>query len=163
MIQIVINGRPVRTDAERDMPLLWLLRDELALTGTKYGCGAGQCGACSVLVDDAPALSCRLPLSACAGRRITTIEGLSDGEHLHPVQRAWLDAQVPQCGYCQPGIIMQVAGLLATTPQPTDAQIDEAVFNLCRCGTYARIRPAVHAAARALAQAQPQAPARPPR
>lgn len=158
MTELAINERHVRTDAERDMPLLWLLRDELKLTGTKYGCGAGQCGACSVLVDDAPVLSCRVTVSACAGRRVTTIEGLSASDRPHPVQQAWLDAQVPQCGYCQPGIIMQVAGLLAAVSQPTDAQIDDAVSNLCRCGTYSRIRPAVHAAARLLAQATGKSP-----
>jgi isoquinoline 1-oxidoreductase subunit alpha len=148
MIEITINGKAVRTDAEATMPLLWLLRDELRLHGTKYGCGIGVCGACTVLLDAKPANACRTTLQSASGRQVTTIEGLAPDGRLHAVQQAWLDAQVPQCGYCQPGIIMQVVGLLAAHPEPTDTHIDEAVTNICRCGTYPRVRPAILAAIR---------------
>jgi isoquinoline 1-oxidoreductase alpha subunit len=126
-----------------------VLRDVIGLMGTKYGCGIAQCGACTVHVDGVPTRSCSLPLSAVADRRITTIEGLAVNGSLHQVQQAWLDHDVPQCGYCQSGMIMAVAALLAQSPKPTDAEIDAAITNICRCGTYQRIRAAIHAAARA--------------
>jgi aerobic-type carbon monoxide dehydrogenase small subunit (CoxS/CutS family) len=147
MATLNVNGRDLDTDADADTPLLWVLRDHLGLTGTKFGCGKGLCGACTVHVDGAPARSCLTPLSAVAGRKITTIEGLSP-DRSHPVQRAWLELDVPQCGYCQSGQIMAASALLAQTPAPTDAQIDDAMSgNLCRCGTYPRIRAAIHRAA----------------
>jgi isoquinoline 1-oxidoreductase alpha subunit len=130
------------------MPLLWVLRDELDIKGPKYGCGIAQCGACTVLVDGEPARSCTLPIAKLAGRRVVTIEGLASGTRLHPVQQAWIDHQVPQCGYCQGGQILAAVALLARHPQPTDRQIDAAMTNLCRCGTYARVRSAIHAAAK---------------
>jgi Aerobic-type carbon monoxide dehydrogenase, small subunit CoxS/CutS homologs len=132
------------------MPLLWVLRDELRLPGTKFGCGAGLCGACTVHVEGRAMRSCSVPVSAVAGKPITTIEGLASRAALHPVQQAWLDLQVPQCGYCQPGMIMAVASLLAAKPHPTDDEIDAAITNICRCSTYARVRPAIHAAAKLL-------------
>lgn len=141
-----VNGAARAVDVDPETPLLWVLRDTLGLTGTKYGCGQALCGACTVHVDGAAVRSCQLPVRAVADRRITTIEGLSpDGQH--PLQRAWIAGEVPQCGYCQPGQIMQAAALLARTPHPTDAEIDEAMRGvLCRCGTYGRIRRAIHAA-----------------
>ncbi|MCS6890561.1 MAG: (2Fe-2S)-binding protein [Rhodovarius sp.] len=149
MIEVTINGQQRRIDADPDMPLLWVLRDILGLTGTKYGCGAAQCGACTVHVDGAAARSCQVRLGELAGRRVTTIEGLHP-EGRHPLQLAWIAHQVPQCGYCQSGQIMAAAALLAAKPNPTDADIDAALEgNLCRCGTYQRIRAAIHAAARA--------------
>ncbi len=146
-IKITVNGKEYSVEASPDTPLLWVLRDELGLTGTKYSCGEGQCGACTVLLDGEPARSCVTPLSLAAKSAITTLEGLSpDGSH--PIQRAWVEQSVPQCGYCQPGQIMTAAALLAKTPDPTDAQIDKAMSgNLCRCGTYQRIRQAIHRAA----------------
>lgn len=147
MIRFVLNGNPVESDADPDTPLLWVLRDHLGLTGTKFGCGVAACGACTVHLEGAPTRSCVLPFSACEGRRVTTIEGLATPDALHPVQRAWIDAQVPQCGYCQSGMIMAAAALLAANPNPTDAEIDAAITNLCRCGTYPRARQAIHAAA----------------
>ena len=149
MIQLNINGRSQNVDVEPEMPLLWVLRDVLGMTGTKYGCGIAQCGSCTVHLDGNPVRSCVVPVSAAAGKRITTIEGLSrDGSHA--VQKAWIEHQVPQCGYCQSGMIMTAAALLAKNPNPTDADIDRELTNICRCGTYARIRPAIHAAAKAL-------------
>jgi aerobic-type carbon monoxide dehydrogenase small subunit (CoxS/CutS family) len=149
MIQLDINGKPHQVDVEPEMPLLWVLRDVLGMTGTKYGCGIAQCGSCTVHLDGEPVRSCVVPASAAAGKRITTIEGLSrDGSH--PVQRAWVEHEVPQCGYCQSGMIMAVASLLEKNPNPSDADIDRELTNICRCGTYARIRPAIHAAAKAL-------------
>jgi aerobic-type carbon monoxide dehydrogenase small subunit (CoxS/CutS family) len=146
MATLKVNGREHRLDVEDDTPLLWALRDELGLTGTKYGCGIAQCGACTVHIDGRAARSCVTPVGSLAGRDITTIEGLSaDGSH--PVQQAWLAEDVPQCGYCQAGQIMSVAAFLKATPAPTDAQIDEGVTNICRCGTYVRIRRAIHRAA----------------
>lgn len=147
MLTLTINGEPRTVDADADMPLLWLLRDVLALTGTKYGCGVGQCGACTVHLDGAAVRSCQTPVSAAAGKSVTTIEGLSPtGDH--PLQRAWIKEQVSQCGYCQPGQIMSAAALLERKPKPTDADIDEAMSgNLCRCGTYQRVRHAIHTAA----------------
>jgi isoquinoline 1-oxidoreductase alpha subunit len=148
MIELTVNGKQVQVDAPGDMPLLWALRDVLGLTGTKFGCGVAQCGACTVHVDGEPVRSCVRPVSALVGKRITTIEGLASGED-HPVQVAWTRLNVPQCGYCQAGQIMTAAALLASVPQPTDADIDAAMAgNLCRCGTYVRIRAAVHEAAK---------------
>ena len=147
MIQLTINGKATQFDGDPEMPLLWYLRDALDLKGTKFGCGMGLCGACTVHLNGVAARSCLTPLSATAGKRITTIEGLSaNGEH--PVQRAWQSANVPQCGYCQTGQIMQAAALLKTKPKPTDAEIDSAMQgNICRCGTYQRIRQAIKQAA----------------
>ena len=144
---LLINGVSTAVDVDPDTPLLWVLRDHLKLTGTKFGCGVGQCGACTVHLDGEATRSCQWIVQDIGGRRITTIEGLSpDGGH--PVQQAWLEAQVPQCGYCQPGQIMSAAALLAGKPHPTDADIDTAMAgNICRCGTYQRIRQAIHAAA----------------
>jgi isoquinoline 1-oxidoreductase subunit alpha len=145
MIKLDVNGKVHEVDADPDTPLLWVIREWLGMTGTKYGCGVAQCGACTVHVDGVAQRSCALPLSAAEGVKITTIEGLSpDGSH--PVQQAWLEHDVPQCGYCQSGQIMAAAALLKDKPKPTDADIDEAMTNICRCGTYQRIRTAIHAA-----------------
>jgi aerobic-type carbon monoxide dehydrogenase small subunit (CoxS/CutS family) len=143
-----INGGSHSVDVEPDTPLLWVLRDSLKLNGTKFGCGIAQCGACTVLMDGKAQVSCVLPVRAVGDRKITTIEGLSPGND-HPLQQAWIAEQVPQCGYCQSGMIMAAASLLAAKPQPTDADIDAAITNICRCGTYNRIRKAVHRAAKA--------------
>ncbi len=148
MPTLTINGQPREHDAEPDTPLLWVLREQLGMTGTKYGCGVAQCGACSVHINGEVRRSCTVPVgSVAAADRIITIEGLS-ANRSHPVQRAWAEVDVPQCGYCQSGQIMAAAALLAARPTPTDAQIDEAMTNICRCGTYQRIRSAVHVAAR---------------
>lgn len=146
-IGFTVNGKDVSVSAEPDTPLLWVLREDLALTGTKFGCGIAACGACSVHVDGQLTRACSVPVSAIAGKAVTTIEGLKaeDGT-LHAVQQAWIDAQVPQCGYCQSGQIMAAAALIARTGRPSDAQIDEAMTNICRCGTYPRIRKAILAA-----------------
>ena len=146
-ITFTLNGRSQSVDVPEDTPLLWVLRDTLALTGTKYGCGMAQCGACTVHLDGQAIRSCSTPVRAAAGKKVTTIEGLSaDGSH--PLQQAWVAEQVPQCGYCQSGQIMQAAALLAKTPKPSDADIDTAMAgNICRCGTYNRIRAAIHLAA----------------
>jgi len=147
MIELSVNGKPRRFDGDGEMPLLWYLRDELELTGTKYGCGMGLCGACTVHVNGEAVRSCSTPLKGLAGKRVTTIEGLS-ATATHPVQKAWEQHNVAQCGYCQAGQIMQAAALLAKTPKPTDAQIESAVDgNLCRCGTYLLIRAAIKSAA----------------
>jgi isoquinoline 1-oxidoreductase alpha subunit len=146
-LKLVVNGTAHELSLEEDMPLLWVLRDVLGLTGTKYGCGLGQCGACTVQIGGEAVRSCTMPVAA-VDRPVTTIEGLSD-DRSHPVQRMWLALQVPQCGYCQSGVIMAVAALLKTTPKPTDAEVEAAITNICRCGTYARIREAVRALARA--------------
>jgi isoquinoline 1-oxidoreductase alpha subunit len=153
MVVLTVNGRSHAVDVEPDMPLLWVLRDVLGLTGAKYGCGIGSCGACTVHVDGAATRSCTLPVGAIGARSITTIEGLSSADTLHPVQRAWLDNEVPQCGYCQAGMIMTVVALLRENPRPSDTEIDAAVTNICRCGTYQRARAAIHAAATASASA----------
>ena len=147
MITFSVNGQARSVDVDPDTPLLWVLRDTLGLTGTKFGCGIALCGACTVHVDGQATRSCVVPVSAVQGKQITTIEGLSpDGSH--PVQRAWLALDVPQCGYCQTGVIMAVAALLKAKPQPSDADIDAAITNVCRCGTYARIRQGIHTAAK---------------
>ena len=147
MIRLQVNGKDYRLEVEADTPLLWVLRDTIGLTGTKYGCGIALCGACTVQVDGEPVRSCVTPVSAAAGKRITTIEGLS-AHGVHPVQKAWIALNVPQCGYCQSGQIMAAAALLAKTPKPTDAEIDTAMSGqLCRCGTYPRIRAAIKRAA----------------
>lgn len=143
MVEFVLNGKSVSVDIEPDTPLLWVLRDTLGLTGTKYGCGVAACGACTVHVDGVATRSCVLPASAVQGAAVTTIEGLAPS----PVQRAWIDEQVPQCGYCQSGMIMAAAALLAENPAPSDAEIDDAITNICRCGTYSRVRRAIHRAA----------------
>jgi len=144
---LTVNGETHEVDVRPEMPLLWVLRDKLKLTGTKFGCGIAQCGACTVHVDGVAVRSCTLPVSAVKGR-VTTIEGLADGADLHPLQAAWIEHDVPQCGYCQSGQIMSAAALLATNPQPSDSEIDAALAgNYCRCGTYVRIRSAVHTAA----------------
>ena len=146
MTTITVNNQMVKVDAEADTPLLWVLRDHLGMTGTKFGCGMALCGACTVHVNGAATRSCVLPLSAVAGKSITTIEGLS-ADRSHAVQKAWLEIDVPQCGYCQSGQIMAAAALLRKNPHPNDAAIDVAMTNICRCGTYDRIRSAVHRAA----------------
>jgi isoquinoline 1-oxidoreductase alpha subunit len=147
MLEFQVNGKAYRVDVESDTPLLWVLRDELDLTGTKFGCGIGACGACTVLMDGEATRSCMVPVGAVAGKAVTTIEGLSS-DRSHPVQQAWLAESVPQCGYCQSGMILAAVALLKHKPQPTDADIDAAMTNICRCGTYNRIRRAIHAAAR---------------
>jgi isoquinoline 1-oxidoreductase alpha subunit len=147
MTQFTLNGKPTQLDTEADMPLLWAIRDLLGMTGTKYGCGQGLCGACTVHIDGVAVRSCMMPMGAVEGKNITTIEGLG-ADKLHPVQQAWIDNNVPQCGYCQPGQIMSASALLAQNPSPTDTDIDNAMAgNLCRCGTYVRIRKAIHDAA----------------
>src|SRR5215469_973394 len=145
-ISFQVNGKPRTVDVDPDTPLLWVLRDSLNLTGTKFGCGIGQCGACTVHLDGNPTRSCSIAISDVAGKSITTIEGLSP-DRGYAIQQAWIAEQVPQCGYCQSAQIMAAAALLAKKPQPTDADIDEAMTNICRCGTYQRIRAAVHMAA----------------
>jgi isoquinoline 1-oxidoreductase subunit alpha len=146
MITITVNATPHQLDVEDEMPLLWVLRDEIGLTGTKFGCGIAACGACTVHVDGKPVRSCSVPIGSVAGAAVTTIEGLSPDSR-HPVQQAWLVEQVPQCGYCQSGQIMAVAAYLKQNPNPTDADIDTNLTNICRCGTYERLRRAVHRAA----------------
>jgi aerobic-type carbon monoxide dehydrogenase small subunit (CoxS/CutS family) len=147
MITLTVNGKRSEVDAPADMPLLWVIREKLSLTGTKFGCGAALCGACTVHVDGQPVRSCSTPLSAVAGKKITTIEGLSDKSD-HPVQKAWIELDVPQCGFCQSGQIMAAVALLAKTPNPSDDDIDNAMAgNICRCGTYQRIRAGIHRAA----------------
>jgi isoquinoline 1-oxidoreductase alpha subunit len=148
MIRLVINGKPHDVDVDPNTPLLWVIREQVGLTGTKYGCGIAQCGACTVHVDGTAMRSCSVPASAVAGRKITTIEGLAQGGKLSKVQQAWVDHQVPQCGYCQTGMIMAATALLKTNPKPTDADIDAAVTNICRCGTFQEVRKAIHAAAK---------------
>src|SRR5688572_13161591 len=147
MLKLTINGRMRALDVEPEMPLLWVLRDVLDIKGPKYGCGIAQCGACTVHLDGEPVRSCTLPASAAQGKRVVTIEGLAQRGRLHPVQQAWIDHQVPQCGYCQGGQILAAVALLRKHPHPTERQIDDAMTNLCRCGTYARVRSAIHAAA----------------
>jgi isoquinoline 1-oxidoreductase subunit alpha len=150
MIAVSVNGQSHQVDVEPDTPLLWVLRDTIGLTGTKYGCGIGQCGACTVHLGGVATRSCQVPIAAVGNRPIVTIEALAANGKLHPVQQAWLDHDVPQCGYCQSGMIMAVVALLRAKPQPTDADIDATITNICRCGTYQRIRAAIHAAAGAM-------------
>jgi isoquinoline 1-oxidoreductase alpha subunit len=145
-ITLVVNGIPHTVDVEPDTPLLWVIRDSLKLTGTKFGCGIAQCGACTVMMDGQAIRSCSYPIASVAGKSITTIEGLS-ADGTHPVQLAWIEFDVPQCGYCQSGQIMAAVALLKDKPKPTDAEINSAMTNICRCGTYPRIRAAIHRAA----------------
>ncbi len=149
MAALNVNGRTHQVDVDPSTPLLWVLREQVGLTGTKYGCGIAQCGACTVHVDGAAMRSCSVPVSAVEGKQITTIEGLASGDTLHKVQKAWIEHDVPQCGYCQSGMIMAVAALLKDKPKPTDADIDATITNICRCGTYQQARAAIHAAANA--------------
>jgi isoquinoline 1-oxidoreductase alpha subunit len=154
-ITLSINGKAHAVEVEPETPLLWVLRDNLGFTGTKFGCGIAQCGACMVHVDGQPAKSCTVPASAAVGKRITTIEGLGQNGKLHPVQAAWIEMGVPQCGYCQSGQIMAAAALLARRPNPSDAEIDAAMAgNLCRCGTYLRIKQGIRKAARSMQDAE---------
>jgi isoquinoline 1-oxidoreductase alpha subunit len=147
MPRLTINGQTQEVDVDPDTPLLWVLRDTLGLTGTKYGCGIAQCGACTVHIGGVATRSCSVPVGSAEGAEITTIEGLSANGTLHKVQQAWIDNDVPQCGYCQSGMIMAVAALLKDNPKPTDADIDSTITNICRCGTYQQVREAIHAAA----------------
>ena len=149
MVRLTINGSSIDVDVNPSTPLLWAIREQVGLTGTKYGCGIAQCGACTVHIDGKAVRSCIMPVSAVEGKQITTIEGLAAGGVLHKVQQAWLDHEVPQCGYCQAGMIMAVAALLKDKPQPTDTDIDATITNICRCGTFQQVREAIHAAARA--------------
>ena len=148
-INLTVNGKAHTLDVEPEMPLLWALRETVGLTGTKFGCGIAACGACTVHLDGRAVRSCVLPISAADGKAVTTIEGLAPGGVLSQVQQAWITHQVPQCGYCQSGMIMAVAALLAETPKPTDAEIDAGLTNICRCGTFARVRAAIHDVANA--------------
>jgi isoquinoline 1-oxidoreductase subunit alpha len=147
MIALSINGKSYSVDVEDETPLLWVLRDTIGLTGTKYGCGIAQCGACTVHIDGVATRSCQIPVGSLGGKKVTTVESLVQDGKLHAVQQAWLDFDVPQCGYCQSGMMMAVVALLAENPKPTDADIDAAITNICRCGTYQRVREAIHAAA----------------
>jgi isoquinoline 1-oxidoreductase alpha subunit len=149
MVRLTINGRTHNVDVDPSTPLLWVIREQVGLTGTKYGCGIAQCGSCTVHIDGQAVRSCVMPASAAAGKKITTIEGLASGNKLHKVQQAWITHEVPQCGYCQCGMIMAAAALLAQKPRPTDADIDAAITNICRCGTFQEARAAIHAAAKA--------------
>ena len=149
MARFSVNGKLVQVDVEPNTPLLWVLREQVGLTGTKYGCGVAQCGACTVHLDGQAMRSCVLPVSAVEGKRVTTIEGLAQGGKLNKVQQAWLANDVPQCGYCQSGMIMAVTALLQQKPKPTDADINAAITNICRCGTFQQVREAIHAAAKA--------------
>ena len=149
MVRMTINGRSMDVDVNPSTPLLWAIREQVGLTGTKYGCGIAQCGSCTVHVDGKAVRSCIMPVSAVEGKQITTIEGLAAGGVLHKVQQAWLDHEVPQCGYCQAGMIMAVAALLKDKPKPTEADIDATITNICRCGTFQQVREAIHAAAKA--------------
>jgi isoquinoline 1-oxidoreductase subunit alpha len=149
MIKLTINGKAQEVDVDPDTPLLWVIREWVGLTGTKYGCGIAQCGACTVHIDGVATRSCSIPVSAVTNNQITTIEGLAQNSTPHPVQKAWVALDVPQCGYCQSGMIMAVAALLKENPKPTDTDIDAAITNICRCGTYQQVREAIHAAASA--------------
>ena len=149
MARLTINGKTLDLSVDPSTPLLWAIREQAGLTGTKYGCGIAQCGACTVHIDGAAVRSCVMPVAAAEGKKITTIEGLANGAVLHKVQKAWLAIEVAQCGYCQPGMIMAVAALLREKPRPTDADIDAKITNICRCGTFQQVREAIHAAAKA--------------
>lgn len=147
MIEFTLNGTPTQFEVAPETPLLWAIREQAGLTGTKFGCGVGACGACTVLIDGVAARSCLVPAAGVADRSVTTIEGLASGHNLHAVQAAWIEHQVPQCGYCQSGMIMAVVALLERSPAPSDAEIDASVTNICRCGTYERVRHAIHSLA----------------
>jgi isoquinoline 1-oxidoreductase alpha subunit len=149
MARLTINGQSYDLDVAPDTPLLWAIRENVGLTGTKYGCGIAQCGACTVHINGEAVRSCSLPVSEAEGKKITTIEGLAQNGTLHKVQKAWIEHDVPQCGYCQCGMIMAVAALLESKPKPTDADINEGITNICRCGTFQQVREAIHAAASA--------------
>ena len=149
MARVTINGKALDLNVNSSMPLLWAIREQAGLTGTKYGCGVAQCGSCTVHLDGAAVRSCVVPVGAAVGKQVTTIEGLASGGTLHKVQKAWVDHDVPQCGYCQAGMIMAVAALLKDKPRPTDADIDATITNICRCGTFQQVREAIHAAAKA--------------
>jgi len=149
MIELKVNGKVHRVDVEPDTPLLWAIRENVGLTGTKYGCGIAQCGACTVHVNGDPVRSCSMPASEAVGKEIVTIEGLASGSTMHKVQQAWIAHDVPQCGYCQSGMIMAAVSLLKEKPKPTDADIDAAMTNICRCGTFQQVRAAIHDAAKA--------------
>ena len=149
MARFTVNGKSMQVDVNPSTPLLWAIREQVGLTGTKYGCGVAQCGACTVHVEGSAVRSCVMPVAAVEGKQITTIEGLASGATLHKVQQAWVDHDVPQCGYCQAGMIMAVAALLKDKPKPTDADIDAGITNICRCGTFQQVREAIHAAAQA--------------
>src|SRR5687768_44743 len=149
MARFTLNGKSTNVDVDPSTPLLWVLREQIGLTGTKYGCGMAQCGACTVHVDGQATRSCVTPVSTVEGKRVTTIEGLAQGGKVHKVQQAWLDHDVPQCGYCQAGMIMAVTALVNEKPRPTDADINAAISNICRCGTFQQVREAIHAAAKA--------------
>ena len=149
MLRLTINGKTHDVDVEPDTPLLWVIRDTIGMTGTKYGCGIAQCGACTVDIDGVPTRACAVAAGDAAGKKVTTIEGLAENGVLTKVQQAWVDLDVPQCGYCQSGMIMAVSALLREKPKPTDADIDSAITNICRCGTFQQVRAAIHAAASA--------------
>ena len=149
MARLTINGKALEVNVDPSTPLLWAIREQVGLTGTKYGCGVAQCGACTVHLDGAAVRSCVMPVAAAEGKQITTIEGLAAGGTLHKVQQAWLEYEVPQCGFCEAGMIMAVAALLKAKPKPTDSDIDSTITNICRCGTFQQVREAIHAAAKA--------------
>ena len=148
-IQLTVNGKVHRVDVDSNTPLLWVIREQIGLTGTKYGCGVAQCGACTVMMDGAAVRSCVLPVSVAAGNKIQTVEGLAKNGKLTKLQQAWIDHQVPQCGFCQSGMLMAVTDLLAKKPKPTDADIDAAITNICRCGSFQEVRAAIHSVAKA--------------
>ena len=149
MVSLNVNGKSYQADVDPRTPLLWVLRDACGLTGTKYGCGIAQCGACTVHIDGVATRSCSVPISALGSKKVVTIEGLAEDGKLNKIQAAWVEIDVPQCGYCQSGMVMAATALLAAKPQPTDAEIDAAMTNICRCGTYKQVREAIHAAAKA--------------
>ena len=149
MVRLDVNGRVHEVDVDADTPLLWVLREQLGLTGTKYGCGIAQCGSCTVHIDGAPVRSCSIPVNAVGTQKVLTVEALAENGVLNRIQKAWVELDVPQCGYCQSGMVMAATALLAAKPTPTDADIDEAMTNICRCGTYQQVRAAIHAAAKA--------------
>jgi isoquinoline 1-oxidoreductase alpha subunit len=160
MIALSVNGTIYNVDVEDDTPLLWVLRDTIGLTGTKYGCGIGQCGCCTVHIDGVATRSCQMPVGTLGTAHITTVEALARDGRLHPIQQAWIDHDVPQCGYCQTGMMMAAVALLKDKPQPTDREIDTTITNICRCGTYQRVRAAIHAAAEIMAGRRDTAAAR---
>lgn len=149
MAVLNVNGKAVEYTADPDTPLLWVLREQLGLTGTKYGCGIAQCGSCTVHIDGAPVRACSVPVNAVGTQKVLTVEALAENGVLNKIQKAWVELDVPQCGYCQSGMVMAATALLAAKPNPTDADIDEAMTNICRCGTYQQVRAAIHAAAKA--------------